>query len=305
LHVLVAGKGSFSSSLAAMWHADFDAGSSECEEEGLILPRLSNIVAVAARSKTASIAGYPPPVHEPVKGGYDSGKGGKGYGGSSYDSVKGGCGSVAGYGKDGYGKDQNKSKPDSSYDSVKGGCGSVAGYGKDGYGKDQNKSKPDSSYDSVKGGCGSVAGYGKDQNKSKPDSSDEPYGKGSKKVAVYADAGGPGIFRSSPASGDPVEAWWRRDPVKGWSQIFVSLAAAPAGGKSSGGKDSGNGWSSGGKGLSSESGDQVERRRREYRRWWNETLIDARKKDIEELQHQIEAKKEEIEFLKGQIEVER
>jgi len=274
LHVLVAGKGSFSSSLAAMWHADFDAGSSECEEEGLILPRLSNIVAVAARSKTASIAGYPPPVHEPVKGGYDSGKGGKGYGGSSYDSVKGGCGSVAGYGKDGYGEDQNKSKPDSSYDSVK-------------------------------GGCGSVAGYGKDQNKSKPDSSDEPYGKGSKKVAVYADAGGPGIFRSSPASGDPVEAWWRRDPVKGWSQIFVSLAAAPAGGKSSGGKDSGNGWSSGGKGLSSESGDQVERRRREYRRWWNETLIDARKKDIEELQHQIEAKKEEIEFLKGQIEVER
>ena len=274
MHVLVAGKGSFSSSLAAMWHADFDAGSSECEEEGLILPRLSNIVAVAARSKTASIAGYPPPVHEPVKGGYDSGKGGKGYGGSSYDSVKGGCGSVAGYGKDGYGKDQNKSKPDSSYDSVK-------------------------------GGCGSVAGYGKDQNKSKPDSSDEPYGKGSKKVAVYADAGGPGIFRSSPASGDPVEAWWRRDPVKGWSQIFVSLAAAPAGGKSSGGKDSGNGWSSGGKGLSSESGDQVERRRREYRRWWNETLIDARKKDIEELQHQIEAKKEEIEFLKGQIEVER
>jgi len=122
---------------------------------------------------------------------------------------------------------------------------------------------------------------------------------------VYADAGGPGIFRSSPASGDPVEAWWRRDPAKGWSQIFVSLAAAPAGGKSSGGKDSGNGWSSGGKGLSSESGDQVERRRREYRRWWNETLIDARKKDIEELQHQIEAKKEEIEFLKGQIEVER
>ena len=81
-----------------------------------------------------------------------------------------------------------------------------------------------------------------------------------------------------------------KDSGKGWSSGGPYDMDWSSGGKglSSGGKDSGEGWSSGGK----------------YRRWWNETLIEAKKKEIEVLQSQIEGKKKEIEVLQGQIEVE-